>query len=191
MIAQNTQNKLPGNVLTYKLVGNIIIAVVLIVVAFILMSLGTIHGTSTVNGVTSPATFNLIIPAIVLIVLGLIFPLYTIAWYATFSFIVADQSITINSGVVVKRSKTIDFNKVQNVNNVRGPLQMIFGLAQVDLWTASQDQISFSTVSYGNGRTGTRMQAKPEGRLYLLKQDAEDLKNVIAQKGTVQNVKVV
>lgn len=191
MITQNIQSKLPGNVLAYKLVGSIIIAVILIVIALFLLSAGTINGTSTVNGVTSPTSIPAAIPAIVLIVLGLIFPLYAIAWYATFSFLVADQSITINSGVIVKRSKTIDFNKIQNVNNVRGPLQMIFGLAQVDLWTASQDQLSFSTVSYGNGRSGTRMQAKPEGRLYLLKQDAEDLKNTISQKGTVQNVKVV
>jgi uncharacterized membrane protein YdbT with pleckstrin-like domain len=191
MITPNVSTKLPGSALSYKLTGSLILTIIFIIIAFFLMSLGSVQGTSTVGGATSATTFSTIVPAIILIVIGLLFPIYSFLWYTTFSYIVADQLITLNSGVIFKQSKTIAFNKIQNVNNVRGPMQMMFGLTEVDIWTASPDQMTITTVNYGNNQQGVKMQPKPEGKLYLLKQDADDLNTYISQKSTVQNVKIV
>ncbi len=192
MITPNVQTKLPASALTYKLTGSLIVTIIFIIIAFFLMSLGSVQGTSTVGGVTSPTTFSMVIPGIVLIILGLLFPLYAFLSYTMFSYIVGDQMITINSGILFRQSKTINFDKVQNIDNSRGPLQMLFGLTQVNIWTASQGQMSVSTIHFGtNNNQQVQMQPKPEGMLFLTQQDADELKGYVSQKGAVQNVKVV
>ncbi len=190
MVATNTTIKLSKNVLMYLLVVRIIIGVILITFGLFILSLGTIHGTTTINGVTSATSFPSIIPAVVLILIGLLIPCYSVLWYSMFSFVVSEKIITINSGVIFRQSRAIDFNKVQNVNNTRGPIQMMFGLTTLNIWTASQDQLSFSTVTIG-GVPQTRMKARPDGKLYLTQQDAEELKGYLMNRGNVQNVQVI
>lgn len=179
MVTTNTQNKLPGSALGYLIIGRAIIGIILIIIGLLMIAAGTMHGTTTVNGVTTPVSFTATIPAIVVIIIGIIIPFWSILWYMTFSYIVADQNVTINSGVLFRQSKVIDFNKIQNVDNTRGPIQMMFGLTSVNIWTASEDQFV---------RSGRNTVMRPEGRLYLSIQDAEDLKGFMTTKGTVQNV---
>ena len=190
MIALSTFNKLPRSALGYLLVVRIIVGAILILIGIMLLSAGTIQGTKTINGVISSTSFSATIPALILILLGVFLPCYSIFWYLTFSFMVSEQGITINSGVLFRSSRTIDFNKVQNVDNTRGPLQMMFGLTGVNIWTASQDQLRFSTVTIG-GIPRTRASARPDGKLYLSGQDADYLKDYIAKKSSVQNVQMV
>src|SRR5207245_1012110 len=117
MVTNNVQNKLPGKALWYLLFARAIIGIILIVVGVAVMSMGTIQGSQTINGVTSPTSFPSAIPAVIIILIGIIIPLWSLFWYMTFSYIVGDQNITINSGVVFRQSRTIDFNKIQNINN--------------------------------------------------------------------------
>jgi len=110
---------------------------------------------------------------ILVIFLGLPVSLYLLLYYNSFTFIIEDTKITINSGVVIKRSKSIPFNIIQNVENVRGIFHRIFGLSNVNIWTSSPEQIKAykgSTVH------------KPDGSLDLLIDDGEWLKNFILAK---------
>jgi uncharacterized membrane protein YdbT with pleckstrin-like domain len=112
---------------------------------------------------------------ILVIFLGLPLFLYLLLFYNSFTFIAEENKITINSGVVVKRSKSIPFSIIQNVENVRGLLHRVFGLSRVDIWTSSPEQIK----AYKGSTTH-----KPDGSLDLIVEDGEWLKNFILNKSS-------
>jgi membrane protein YdbS with pleckstrin-like domain len=86
----------------------------------------------------------------------------------TCEFVLWDKSITINRGLIFRSSSTIRFDRIQDVRGSRGPLLDAFGLEAVALWTASPDQ------RVGNSR-------RPDGQLFLNLQDAEWLKQFLAE----------
>lgn len=90
--------------------------------------------------------------------------------YASVSYIVSEKIITINSGILIKKSKSIPFDGVQNINNGRGLVAMIFGVSKINIWTASVGQIH---ITNGNS------QNKPAGSLLIGRDDAEWLKDYI------------
>ena len=110
--------------------------------------------------------------------------------YSFFSFKPTAQDITINKGMLFRSSKTINYTRIQNVDVAQGPIQMMFGLATVNIWTASQDQMQSSTT-YSNGLSRTTIKAVPEGKLVVSKADAEDLRTHMSNKGNVQQVTMV
>jgi uncharacterized protein len=57
-----------------------------------------------------------------------------------FWFVLTDKNISINSGIFVRRSCTIRFDRIQDINTFRGPLHLLLGLESVAIWTASVDQ---------------------------------------------------
>lgn len=95
--------------------------------------------------------------------------------YYFFSFMVSENTITINRGMIIKRSKSIPFDKVQNVSTVSGIIARLFGLAAIKIWTTSPSQIIGITKE-------REFEAAPDGRLVLEKEDAEWLKNFITKK---------
>lgn len=86
------------------------------------------------------------------------------------SFIIDDQKITINRGMIFKKSKTILFSNIQNINIKKGPLLRIFGLAGIEIWTASQSQ------------SNTRNEKKSDGYLKLSIADAQTIADIISAK---------
>jgi len=110
---------------------------------------------------------------LIVIFIGLPVSIYMLLLYRSISFIVEDGRITINSGIITKKSKVIPFNKIQNVNCVRGLLIRIFGLSVVNIWTASPSQININAK-------------KPDGVLILTVDDAEWLKNFIINNPSAQ-----
>jgi uncharacterized membrane protein YdbT with pleckstrin-like domain len=76
------------------------------------------------------------------IFIGLPTYLFLLIDFFASKFIVDENKITINSGILVKRSKSIAFNKVQNIENVKGILRQMFGLSTVRIWTSSASQIN-------------------------------------------------
>jgi uncharacterized membrane protein YdbT with pleckstrin-like domain len=98
---------------------------------------------------------------------------YFLLYYKFLSFVVENDKITINSGIIIKRSNSILFDKVQNVENVRGVLARLFGISKVSIWTSSPEQIRVyhKETIY-----------KPAGRLELTITDGGWLKNFILGK---------
>lgn len=88
-------------------------------------------------------------------------------------FSMNDGKITIDSGIITKKSKTILLNNIQNVGLERGLLMRMFGISKVKIWTASQSQIS----SDKNGSS-----AKPDGLLFLNQIDADWLNEYLTRK---------
>jgi membrane protein YdbS with pleckstrin-like domain len=89
------------------------------------------------------------------------------------SFTVTDGTLTINSGILIKRSNAISFAQIQNVSNTKGPLAAMFGLSELHVWTASPSQIRVQ-----KGKTEHR----PTGLLWLEAANAEWMKNFILEK---------
>ena len=89
------------------------------------------------------------------------------------NFLIYTNKITINWGIIIKRSKTIFIDSVQNVSQEKGLLLRIFGLAILRIWTASQSQI----VIDKNGNS-----TKPDGLLILSKEDVGWLNEFISNK---------
>ena len=167
MISLNTQQKLPGTAMVFYTVVGLMLAAIFTGVGFLF------HGGAAAScvGVACPLVTSFAgLPLFMFI--GFVFLVRFVLYGMLFSFIVSEHSITINSGVILRNSNTIDFSKIQNIDNMRGPLQMLFGLTNVNIWTASMNQISFS--NRGGGRS------RPEAFLPLTKEDAEWLRNYIA-----------
>lgn len=150
MITINEQTKLPWSARFYGLARLLIL---LLVITFI-FSLGG-HGAEAFK------TFGS-------------FMFYVALWlllsYACVNYIVGEKTLTINSGILIKKSKSIPFTSVQNINNDRGPVAMIFGVSKINIWTASPSQIDIKNGTSKN---------KPSGLLILRRDDAEWLKNYI------------
>ena len=91
--------------------------------------------------------------------------------YKNFSFSVDENKITINQGIITKKSKCIIFDSIQNVGVASGPLMRMFGLAVLRIWTASPGQI----------KNGNREKLS-DGALYLTLTDAKWLRDFMTRK---------
>lgn len=107
--------------------------------------------------------------------LGIVLPIwiYLVISYRFISYAVGERSITINSGILFKRSRTISFSNIQNSDSSRGPLSSIFGLSRLKIWTASPSQIR---IREGNSKN------IPEGQIWLETQTADSIKNFVLSK---------
>jgi len=98
---------------------------------------------------------------------------YKIVAFKCVSFTLTDGTLTINSGIVVRRSNAISFAQIQNVSNTKGPLAAMFNLAELNVWTASPAQIRVQK---------NRTEHRPTGMLWLEAANAEWMKNFILEK---------
>lgn len=156
MINLNEVNKMPGKVKSYYLVK--------ILVLFLFFS-----------SLFCLINKDLFIGVFVLLFIFIGLPIYVslLIEYANYKFIVEEGKITINSGLLNKHSKTIPFDRIQNVENVRGIIAQLFGLATIKIWTSSASQIQIRKGESEN---------KPESAFILATADAEWLKNFISKK---------
>lgn len=99
--------------------------------------------------------------------------IYIYLYYKTFSFQIDKENVIIKSGVIFKGLKTIPFNSAQTVNLNTGPLQGLFGLSTVQIWTSSQSQMQ---INKGNS------EQTPDGILNLDTKDAERVREMITRK---------
>jgi len=157
MIKLNSQEKLPGKLKLYYFI-KLLLFVLLFSLPF--MFLGS-------RLFWAPIFWMLVI------FIGLPTYLFLIIDFSVFNFVVDENKITINSGILFKRSKSIAFSKVQNVENVKGLLSQMFGLSTIKIWTSSASQINVHKAESEN---------RPDGRLTLETVDADWLKNYILDK---------
>lgn len=106
MINLNTKEKMPGKIKAYYFVKLILF---IFLFSLVFMPLG--------SKVWTPVFW------LMAIFIGLPIYLILLVAYSAFNFILEEGKITLNSGVIVKRSKAIAFDKVQNVESVSGILR--------------------------------------------------------------------
>jgi membrane protein YdbS with pleckstrin-like domain len=171
MPALNTRHRQPIAALWYT-------ALPAILVACIVLTLGIVFITSTALASANIAGFSALIMFVS--VMGTILAIaYPILFYLLFSYEIGEHAITINSGIIFRQHETINFERIQVVDNERGPLLMLFGLTLVELWTSSPDQLAAAPHS---------IRPRPDATLLLKKGDAEELKDFVTRRppqGTV------
>lgn len=111
--------------------------------------------------------------SVLFIFIGFPVIVFLLLYYHFLNFTVEENKITINSGIIIKRSESIPFENIQNVTNVRGIFHQLFGLSKINIWTASPDQIQAYKGSTIN---------RPAGSLDLIVEDGDWLKNFILNK---------
>jgi len=105
------------------------------------------------------------------LLIPLIFYLYLS--YKCINFFVSDNNIIINSGIIFKKLKDIPFNSIQTKNLNTSPLQKLFGVSSLSIWTSSQSQIQ---IYRGNSKQ------RADGTLVLETNDANQLREMMTKK---------
>ena len=108
-----------------------------------------------------------------LVFIGLPIWIYKVLSYKFTTFLLNDNSLTINSGILFKSSLTIPFKQVQNSTSSRGPLSNLFSISKLNIWTASVSQIQ---ISKGNSNN------RPDGQLWLSTDQAILIKGYILNR---------
>jgi uncharacterized membrane protein YdbT with pleckstrin-like domain len=129
----------------------------------------------------------LILPGIFFLILGLnpnalafflgLIAVFCVFWYIfsyldfiNFNVVIGEHNLTVNSGIIVKQSKTLNFSSVQTVDIVNNPWLAMFGLNLIRIWSSSPQQL--------NIQGGTTANA-PEAIFYLTRADAQEFKQLL------------
>jgi len=161
--------KLPVRVLAYWLVKD-----ALIVLAVYLLLNWLVPGSDlTVNGevVSTNAANVLPIIAAVALVCYLVLAAYRSLYFALFTFSVENTLVSTNKGVIVRSHKSVQYEEAENAEVTRGPLQMLFGLGNLRVYTASPAQLLIV-----QSKNGSRTIHRPDVNLILMREDAMALR---------------
>ena len=165
MPALNTRHRQPISALWYSSIGALALAVLILLVGTTLATSQTIAEASSVN------IGQLFLPITILVA---IIPLaYPVLYYFLFTFEFSEKTVTVNSGILFRQYETISFDRIQVVDNERGPLLMLFGLTEMRIWTASPDQYNQEHMGH--------LDPSSDARILLRKDDAESVKLFVAR----------
>ena len=86
---------------------------------------------------TFPASL-VIVAVMTLIAMNLVFTLFWPAFeYNAFRYAVRDHDLLVQSGVIFRRWSSIPHERIQHVDTRQGPLERIFGLSRLLVFTAA------------------------------------------------------
>lgn len=154
MIDKSVKNKIPSTYLWYAFIKTILL-LWLISLPFSLAG----HGMDAFRVI-----FGLFgIPVLIYIYLS----------YKNFSYMIDDGKITTFSGILSKRTKTIPFNTIQNIETDSGLISRMFNITEINIWTSSPSQIE---IVRGNSDN------KADMSFYLNSIDAESVREILYPK---------
>lgn len=169
MPALNTRLKLPLGALLYSSLGALGVSVVITIGGMLLSLAAQFSCIGDGCALFSSSVIGPVVFIVVLLILS-----YPLLFWFLFSYELTERTITINSGILFRQYETIDFGRIQTLDNERNPVLMLLGLTEVRLWTASADQLTFSV-----GKEAMQTRPHPDTKLLLAKDAAEALKALI------------
>jgi membrane protein YdbS with pleckstrin-like domain len=138
MIALNTKQGLVANAFWYLALRSLALAAILILIGTLLHA--TTHSTGTICHGAACGNSSGGVQTAILYFLAIVAVLRTVVYFRSFSFVLTDANLTVDSGIIWQTSCTIRFDRIQDVDVIRGPLHRMLGLKSVAVWTASLDQ---------------------------------------------------
>jgi uncharacterized membrane protein YdbT with pleckstrin-like domain len=81
-------------------------------------------------------------------------------YWINYDFEILEDKIVINSGVITKRKVSIPYERIQNINVVKGVFERMFGVFNIDIETAGNSASSGYSLW---GRRGRRAEGVLEG----------------------------
>lgn len=154
MIEKSVKNKIPINYFWYAFV-KITLLLWLVTIPFSIAGAG-------------PEAYK-----VIFWLFGVPILLYLYLSYKNFSYMIDDNKITTYSGILSKRTKTIAFSTIQNIETNSGVISRIFKISGINIWTSSPSQIEIRRGESDN---------RPDMSFYLSIEDAEKIKDVIYTK---------
>ncbi len=99
-----------------------------------------------------------------------ILSIYKYIKFINVSFIINDNELILNYGIIIKHSKIIILSKIQNINIGQGIIEKYFNIKSIRIWTASQEQIYSSQA---------RIKTEPALILWLKNDDINSFKSLL------------
>lgn len=168
MLALHEKHKLPIAAFWYSSIPAIVVAACIVGIAIVASTLPVLCNESGCTPI--PAAILLPVAWIV----ALLVVLQPILYYILFSYSLTENTITVNTGILFRQYETIDFSRIQTIDNERNPIHMLFGLTDVRIWTASADQLNFSSQA-----GGVSSRPRPDTTLLLGKATAVELRDLV------------
>ncbi|WP_266076337.1 PH domain-containing protein [Haladaptatus caseinilyticus] len=96
-----------------------------------------------------------IVVALAFVIAGLLVTgLWELTYYRRFEYVLTDESLDIDSGVISRRRREIPLRRIQNVDIRRNVVQRVLGIASVGFETAGggETEANLRFVAYGEAR---------------------------------------
>jgi len=116
----------------WKLKGMLILAVFVFLFSFPLLFLPGLSGLLAVS-------------VILLIGTTLIF-LWSDLFYDRYLYMIGDDGVYINRGIWFKSNRTIPYERIQHISVTRGPLEILFGISDLNIFTAGTGSMGSSAL---------------------------------------------
>jgi membrane protein YdbS with pleckstrin-like domain len=162
--------KLSSSVLVYWLVVDAVVVIALALIVGVALYFFGVDDVAT--GIATQADLGarlgLVFGGAVLIYL--VRAAYRVIYFSLFSYTLGPAAVSIDSGVIIRSHKSVQFEEAQNVDVVRGPLLMLFGLGNLRVFTASPGQVVVVST-----KNGTRTIHKPDVDIVLPFAEASSL----------------
>jgi len=62
---------------------------------------------------------------------------------------VGDDGVYINRGIWFKNNRTIPYERIQHISVTRGPIEILFGISDINIFTAGTGSLGSSAASRG------------------------------------------
>jgi membrane protein YdbS with pleckstrin-like domain len=124
----NTRHRQPLSALFYTSLGAFLAAIFMVYLGVVLVS------SQVLDGALPQSLSASLLIAIVVVALSTI--AYPALHYSLLTYEVHENALTVYSGVVFRQHETINFSRIQSVENERGPILALFGLTLMEVWTA-------------------------------------------------------
>ena len=117
-----------------------------------------VKGIVTILPITFFFTFSIMfysieVFALVLMVIVLLGGALVILWatlfYERYFYLVGDDGVYINRGIWFKNSRTIPYERIQHISVTRGPIMILFGISDINIFTAGTGSLGSSAASRG------------------------------------------
>jgi uncharacterized membrane protein YdbT with pleckstrin-like domain len=103
---------------------------------------------------------------------GFVFKIIYYLFFIKFvNFIVTEDKIILNYGILIKHSSSVSLSSIQNIKKFRGLLMQMMDLSYIKIWTASPNQLRMRNESNS-----------PDIDIIFGKQDIEWIENFILSK---------
>ncbi|HEY2678133.1 MAG TPA: PH domain-containing protein [Steroidobacteraceae bacterium] len=167
MIALNSWQRLPGKAIWFGVITRLVFAMVLIAVASIFQSAGNAGTLKCGGSACGSMSGGLVVGFLYLYAIFLVGS--GVLYYQTFAFLLTNKTLTTVGGYFFQSSSTFRFDKIQDIDTLRGPVHALLGLKTVAIWTASPDQFA-------------RKNKRPDARILLDADDADWLRDHLSNQ---------
>lgn len=87
---------------------------------------------------TAMRTELVVVAVMTLIAMNIVFTLFWPAFeYNAFRYMVREDDLLVQSGVIFRRWSSIPHNRIQHVDTRQGPIERVFGLSRLLVFTAA------------------------------------------------------